>query len=153
MKNILAISASIIGIVLLYFAYTYLVKIEDCLCAQGLSKSEENKANITHLKYIELFLLVVALLNLFFAFKKQLTPLLSTIFFIVTIILYVIFVMNVYKLYRNIPNDCECALQWPRYYIYIQSLLFSITLLLVFITIFLYIYNVHKIGKSVKMKK
>ncbi len=150
MKNTLAISASIIGIVLLYFAYTYLVKLEDCLCAQGLSKSGENKANITHLKYIELFLLVVALLNLFFAFKKRLTPLLSTIFFVVTIILYVIFVMNVYKLYRNMPSDCECALQWPRYYIYLQSLLYSITLLLIFVSIFVFFYISSKVRKVVK---
>lgn len=150
MKNVLGISASIIGIVLICFAYMYLVKLEDCLCAQGLSKAEENKANITHLKYIELFLFVVALLNLFFAFKKRLTPLLSTIFFIIVIILYIIFVMNVYKLYNNMPSDCECALQWPRYYIYVQSLLYSITLLLIFVSIFIFFYISLKVGKVIK---
>ncbi len=152
MENILAISASIIGIILLYFAYTYLVKLEDCLCVQGLSKSDENKANITHLKYIELFLLVVALLNLLFAFKKKLTPLLSTFFFIIIIILYIIFVYNVIKLYRNIPADCECALQWPRYYIYFQALLYSIILLLVFIIIFMIIYIISK-NKNIRKIK
>ena len=148
MKNILTMSASIIGIVLLYFAYTYLVKLENCLCVQGMKKSDENKANITHLKYIELFLLVVALVNLFFAFKRRLNPLTSTIFFFIIIILYVIFVMNVYKLYNNIPRDCECALQWPRYFIYLQSLLYSITLLLIFIGIFMIMYSFSKISKK-----
>ncbi len=140
MKNILTISSSIIGMVLLAFAYYYLVKLDDCLCTQGLA-TEGNQANITHLKYIELFLLVIALLNFFFAFKKMLSPLLSILFFIVIIVLYAIFVMNVIKLYRNIPNDCECALQWPRYFIYIQSLLYSITLLLIFVGIFMSVYK------------
>ncbi len=139
MKNNLMLISSIIGIILLAFAYIYLVKMEDCLCVQGKA-SENQGANITHLKYIELFLLVVALLNLFFSFKKRLSPLLSTIFFIIIIILYIIFVYNVHKLYNNIPPDCECALQWPRYVIYVQTLLYSLTLLLIFIGIFMNIY-------------
>lgn len=135
----ISVIASIIGIVLLAYAYFYLVKLEDCLCVQGLAKG--NQANLIHLKYIELFLLVIALLNFFFAFKKKLSPLLSTIFFIIIIILYIVFVMNVVKLYNNMPADCECALQWPRYFIYIQSLLYSITLLLIFIGIFITVYK------------
>ncbi len=150
MKNVLTISASIIGIILLYFAYTYLVKLESCLCAQGLVKSEENKANITHLKYIELFLLVVAILNLLFAFKKRLTPMISTIFFFIIIVLYIIFVLNVMKLYNNIPADCECALQWPRYFIYLQSLLYTLTLLLIFVGIFMFVYSVSKVRKGLR---
>ena len=149
MKNILAVSASIIGIVLLYFAYTYLVKLENCLCAQG-SVSDEYKANINHLKYIELVLLIVALLNLFFAFKRKLTPLLSTIFFFIIIILYSIFVLNVFKLFRNMPADCECALQWPRYFIYLQSILYLITLLLIFISIFIFMYGISKGRKGLR---
>ncbi len=150
MKNILAISASIIGIVLLYFAYTYLVKLENCLCAQGLTNVEENKSNITHLKYIELVLLIVALLNLFFAFKRKLSPLLSTIFFFIIIILYSIFILNVFKLFKNMPADCECALQWPRYFIYLQSLLYTITLLLIFVSIFIFVYGVSKARKGLR---
>ncbi len=140
MKIKIGVIASIIGMVLLAFAYYYLVKLENCLCTQGLA-TEGNQANLIHLKYIELFLLIVALLNFFFAFKKKLSPLLSTLFFIVIIVLYIVFVMNVIKLYRNIPADCECALQWPRYFIYIQSLLYSITLLLIFVGIFMMVYK------------
>ncbi len=150
MKNILAISASIIGIVLLYFAYTYLVKLESCLCAQGLTNVEENKAHITHLKYIELVLLIVALLNLFFAFKRKLSPLLSTIFFFIIIVLYGVFILNVFKLFRNMPADCECALQWPRYFIYLQSLLYTITLLLIFVSIFIFVYGVSKARRALR---
>ncbi len=150
MKNILAISASIIGIILLYFAYTYLVKLETCLCAQGLTNVEENKSNITHLKYIELVLLIVALLNLFFAFKRKLSPLLSTIFFFIIIMLYGVFVLNVFKLFRNMPADCECALQWPRYFIYLQSILYTITLLLVFVSIFIFMYGISKARKGLR---
>lgn len=150
MSKSLMITGSVIGIILLYFAYNYLVKLEDCLCAQGLVKSDENKANITHLKYIELFLLIVALLNLFIAFKKKLSPILSTIFFFIIIVLYVVFVYNVIKLYNNIPADCECALQWPRYFIYLQSLLYSLTLLLVFVGIFMFVYSFSKARKGLR---
>ena len=135
----ISVIASIIGIVLLAYAYFYLVKLEDCLCVQGLV-SEDNKARIDYLKYIELFLLIVALLNLFFSFKKRLSPLLSTLFFIIIITLYIIFIYNVHKLYNSIPADCECALQWPRYVIYVQTLLYSLTLLLIFVGIFMNIY-------------
>ncbi len=139
-SKIFGISASIIGIVLLAFAYIYLVKLEDCLCVQGLAKVESQQANIKYLKYIELILLVLAFVNLFFAYKKRLTPMISTIFFVLIIIMYIVFVMNVYKLYNNIPADCECALQWPRYYIYFQSILYTLTLLIIFISLFLTIY-------------
>ncbi len=149
MNKLFAISASLIGIVLLYFAYVYLVKLESCLCVQGLA-TDSAKANITHLKYIELVLLVVALLNLFFAFKRKLSPLLSTIFFFIIMVLYIVFVMNVYKLYKNIPADCECALQWPRYFIYLQSLLYTITLLLVFVSIFMIIYSASQMKKGLR---
>lgn len=150
MKNVLTISASIIGIVLLYFAYIYLIKLEDCLCVQGLAKSEENKANITHLKYIEFVLLVVALLNLLFAFKKQLTPMSSTIFFFIIITLYIIFVYNIIKLYNNMPLDCECALQWPRYFIYLQTLLYLLTLIFIFVGIFMFVYSFSKARKGLR---
>ncbi len=146
MNKLLTISGSLVGIVLLTFAYYYLIKLEDCLCVQGLD-TKGNKSNITYLKYIELFLLVVALLNFFFAFKRKLSPLLSTLFFIIIILLYVVFVMNVVKLYNNMPADCECALQWPRYFIYLQSLLYSITLLLLFIGIFIIVYKKRYIKK------
>lgn len=147
-KNLMIIS-SIIGIVLLYFAYNYLVKLEDCLCVQGIA-NENQKSNITHLKYIELFLLVIALLNLFIAFKKKLSPIASTIFFFIIILLYLIFVYNVMKLYNNIPSNCECALQWPRYFIYLQSLLYSLTLLLIFVGIFTFVYSFSKTRKGLR---
>ncbi len=149
MQNKILLVFSIIGLILLYFAYNYLVKLESCLCAQGLA-TEDNKANISYLKYIELLLLVIGLLNLFFAFKKLLTPLLSTIYFVIIIVLYVIFVLNVYKLYKNMPSDCECALKWPRYYIYLQTIVFTFTLLIIFLSILLVIYNSQRMMKNRK---
>ncbi len=146
--------AIIIGIVLIYFAYDYLRKLEDCMCAQGMFQSEDRKADITKLKYIELLLLVIALANFLFAFKNKLSPLLSTIFFFFMLAIYIVFVMNVVKLYNNMPPDCECALQWPRYYIYIQSILMTLTLITFFVAIFVFVYasKVMK-GKILKGRK
>jgi hypothetical protein len=146
--------ALIIGIVLIYFAYDYLRKLEDCMCAQGMFQSEDRRADITKLKYIELLLLVIALANFFFAFKNKLTPLLSTIFFFFMIIVYIMFIMNVVKLYNNIPTDCECAIQWPRYYIYLQSILMTFVLITFFIAIFLFVYGAKVMkGKMIKGRK
>ncbi len=146
--------AIIIGIVLIYFAYDYLRKLEDCMCAQGMFQSEDRKADITKLKYIELLLLVIALANFLFAFKNKLSPLLSAIFFFFMLAIYIVFVMNVVKLYNNMPADCECALQWPRYYIYIQSILMTLTLITFFVAIFVFVYasKVMK-GKILKGRK
>lgn len=131
--------ASIIGIALLYFAYDYLHKLESCMCAQGMA-DEEHRADITKLKYIELLLLVIAIANLLLAFNRSLTPFLSTLFFFFMIVVYAIFVMNVVKLYRNMPSTCECALKWPRYYIYLQTLLMTLVLLTFFMAIFVFVY-------------
>jgi hypothetical protein len=146
--------AVIIGIVLIYFAYDYLRKLENCMCAQGMFQSEDRKADITKLKYIELLLLVIALANFFFAFKNKLSPLLSTIFFFFMLAVYIIFIMNVVKLYNNMPSDCECAIQWPRYYIYLQSILMTLTLITFFVAIFVFVYasKVMK-GKMLKGRK
>lgn len=135
MKSTVAIVSFIIVIILLYFAYDYLNKLESCMCAQGYSVNQI-KANIRHLKYIEMFLIILATLNFFFAFRENLSPMISTIFFFVMIGVYVYFVMNVYNLYKNMPNDCGCALKWPRYFLYIQTLLYTFALLTFFVSIF-----------------
>ncbi len=152
MKTTASIIGSIIGIALLYFAYDYLRKLEDCMCAQGVANAEENKADIQKLKYIELLLLVIAILNLIFSLNTVFSPLIATFFTIAIVVIYVFFVMNVYRLYRNMPSDCECALKWPRYYLYIQALLMTMVLIVIFIMIFTIFYVAHKTKGNVNMK-
>jgi hypothetical protein len=131
----------IIGALLIYFAYDYLRKLEECMCAQGKVLSEEHKANIHYLKQIELLLLILLFVNLLFAFQSRLTPLLSTLFFFAILVVYAVFVKNVYQLYQNLPSDCDCALKWPRFYIYLQAILMTLVLLTFVMAILLMVYS------------
>ena len=147
------IISALVGVILIGFAIHYLQKLEECLCAQVKAVSEEQKANLQHLKRIEILLLILLFANLLFAFQSRLTPLLSTLFFFVILAVYVIFVMNVYKLYQSMPSDCECALKWPRFYIYLQALIMTAILLTFVVSIILIYYTTFKTtGVSLKVK-
>ncbi len=148
------IISALVGVILIGFAIHYLQKLEECLCAQGKAVSEEQKANLQHLKRIEILLLILLFANLLFAFQSRLTPLLSTLFFFVIVAVYVIFVMNVYKLYQSMPSDCECALKWPRFYIYLQALIMTAILLTFVVAILLMVYSaaLKTTGLSLKVK-
>jgi hypothetical protein len=142
----------IVGVVLIAFAIHYLQKLEECLCAQGKAVSAEQKANLQHLKRIEILLLILLFANLLFAFRSRLTPFLTTLFVFVILAVYALFVMNVYKLYNSMPSDCECALKWPRFYIYFQAIMMSVVLLTFVIAIFLIFYFSSKRVASLKVK-
>jgi hypothetical protein len=127
---------SIIALILLYYTYYYLVKLESCICVHG-NASGENRADLQKLRYIELFFIVIALLGLiamlFIKYDMNQLPykvVFGGIYIIILLVVYVYLVTNVLKLYRNIPSDCKCALEWPRYYLYLQAWLASIVLFL-----------------------
>jgi hypothetical protein len=148
------IISTLVGVILIGFAIHYLQKLEECLCAQGKAVLEEQKANLQHLKRIEILLLILLFTNSLFAFQSRLTPLLSTLFFFVILAVYVIFVMNVYKLYQSMPSDCECALKWPRFYIYLQALIMTAVLITFVVAILLMVYSAasKKAGLLLKVK-
>ncbi len=125
---------TIIMLALLYYTYHYLVKLENCVCIHGNATGEE-RADLQKLRYIELFFIAVAVLGLvaLYFFKYDMNQLamksiLGIAYIILLLVIYVYLVSNVLKLYRNMPSSCECAIQWPRYYLYLQGFLASIVL-------------------------
>ena len=126
---------SAIIIFLLYSAYAYLRDTKSCKCIQ-------DQRYPTRLKNMELIMLSMNILTLTAAFigsefkimhvliKSGIS--LAHIAIIVAIILisfYSYFVYNVYKFRQTTPYDCQCADKWPRIFIYVQT--FLIVLMLV----------------------
>ncbi len=120
---------SIIAVVLLYFAYQYLVQLESCLCAQA-SADGNAQSDLQMLKYTELFLIVIMVLSIVGVYSKivRLSPLIVIIMAIAIIAVYVIVMIHVYRLYNNMPADCECAIKWPRYVLYVQWVSYTLAI-------------------------
>ncbi len=145
---------SLIVLGLLGATYHYLTKLESCACVNGTEK--ENVADLQKLRYIELFFIainIIGLINIYVAYQinnKTLMYYGSLIYGILIIIIYVYLVMHVLRLYKNMPNDCECALKWPRYYLYLQAFIASISL---FFMLFAVIISIVVFAKLATMKK
>ncbi len=145
---------SLIVLGLLGATYHYLTKLESCACVNGNEK--ENVVDLQKLRYIELFFIainIIGLINLYIGYQMKNETLIkygSFVYGILIIIIYVYLVMHVLRLYKNMPSNCECALQWPRYYLYLQAFLASITL---FFMLFMIIISIFVFAKLVTMKK
>jgi hypothetical protein len=120
---------SILAIVLLYFAYQYLVQLESCLCAQA-SADGSSKADLQMLKYVELFLIVIMVLGILGLYSKVLrsSALVAMLMGIAIVAVYIIVMIHVYRLYNNMPADCECAIKWPRYVLYVQWVSYTLAI-------------------------
>ncbi len=137
--NVTRTFITIVVVVLLYYVYLYLTKLESCVCVHG-GASGENKADLQKLRYIELLFIALNVIGLVLLWccSYDIGQLVSkgigsVIYLIIILVIYVYLVSNVLKLYKNMPNNCECAVQWPRYFLYIQAFVASI---LLFITAF-----------------
>ena len=145
---------SLIILGLLGTTYHYLTKLESCACVQGVEKI--SVADIKKLRYIELFFIaisIIGLMNIFVGYQlqnKMLVSILSIIYSLLLIVIYIFLVIHVLRLYKNIPNDCECALNWPRYYLYLQAFTSAIALFFMLLAI---IISVFVFAKMANMKK
>lgn len=156
-SKIFIIIVSIIGLALLCATYHYLTKLESCACIHGTKIGENiSVADIEKLRYIELFFIVIAvigLINIFVGYQlqnKMLVSILSVVYSLLLIVIYVFLVIHVLRLYKNMPNDCECALKWPRYYLYIQAFISAIALFFILLAI---IVSIFVFAKMTTMKK
>jgi drug/metabolite transporter (DMT)-like permease len=126
--------SSIISIVLLYFAYAYLKGLKTCACANDLYA--------TRLKNLESILLgfnvmifCFAVLSSFHLFNaldkiKQHILKIAMVGGLIMLAYYSYFVYNGYSFWKSLPADCACADKWPKYYIYLQSIVYFLILTL-----------------------
>jgi len=125
--------SSIITIVLLYLAYAYLKGLKTCSCA--------NDTYVTRLKNLEAILLglniiifcfaILSSFHLFSALDKIKQHILKIAMLggITMLIYHVFFVYNGYNFWKTLPAKCDCADKWEKYYIYLQTLLMFVALL------------------------
>ena len=136
-----------LGIVILLFVYMYLERLKTCKCVKDVY--------VTRLKYLEGFMIVTSVIIFIFAtltshhyinlFKSHASIILKlfVLYIIIMILLQAYFVYNAYKFSSTMEKPCDCADKWPKYYIYLQSIMAVITVL--FSTIFAVIVITKKI--------
>ena len=125
--------ASVVTIIILYFVYTYLRGLTTCECA--------NDTYVTRLKNLEAILLGLNVLmfcftllgnfNLFNTLVKFKQHILKIIMLggITMLLFYSYFVYNGYQFWNTLKDKCDCADKWQKYYIYLQSFFFFLTIL------------------------
>ena len=125
---------NVITIVLLYYAYVYLKNLKNCDCAQSIY--------VRRLKILEQFLLGFNVFNFIMVifgslqifktinnYKEHIMKFIM-LFGIGMFIFHIYFVYTTYKFSENIKPNCLCADTWEKYYIYLQSGVMALIVLL-----------------------
>lgn len=125
---------NIISIIVLYFIYIYLKQLHTCNCV--------NNTYVSRLKYLEVIFLALNVIAVCFAiFNKMhilgaLAKLKEHIFKILMIggifmlLVYGFFAYNGYEFWLTMKDKCVCADGWQKYFIYLQTVVAGIILLL-----------------------
>jgi uncharacterized membrane protein len=130
-----------IGLYILYTAYSYADNLDSCKCADHL------KPYIDHIKTVEQIFIVIQLIGIVINIvliifnpinitSRIPRPLLMGgfgMYFIFILFMAGYFVRNVWHFEQQLPEDCECALLWQRNILYIQALLYTFSLFIIFI--------------------
>jgi len=125
---------TIISIVVLYFTYAYLKGLKTCDCANDLY--------VTRLKNLEAILLGLnvvlfcfAILSSFRLFNaldiiKRHILKIAMLGGITMLIFHILFVYNGYEFWNTLKDNCTCADGWEKYYIYFQTIIYFVIVLL-----------------------
>jgi hypothetical protein len=134
---------SAIFLFILYSTYQYLGNLKNCSCVV-------NQASVSHLKNVELFFVVVAaiglivkLLSFIFNFsifnllsKNKIMMALAGIYSMFLFFLMFYFLYNSYQFIFSTLKDCKCAQSWQEYFIYLQTFLYSMSILAIIVLMF-----------------
>jgi hypothetical protein len=116
----------ILTIIILYFAYIYLRKLDKCTCVQQVYTSR--LANVEGILLIfNVLLFLTGILTSFNIFKSMATfkiPILNTLIVsgIGILLLDIYFIYNTYYFSTTMGSNCSCANSWEKYYIYYQAI-------------------------------
>jgi hypothetical protein len=139
--------SSLIGIILLYFAYAYLKNLKTCDCV--------NSTYTTRLKNLEVVFLVInsiiflfsifGYLHILGALEKIKNHIFKLIMLggITMLLVYSYFVYTGYNFWNTMQAKCTCAEGWQKYYIYLQTIVFF--LIIVFTIIFTGFVSIKKV--------
>lgn len=125
---------TIITIVILYFIYAYLKGLKSCTCANDLYATRlKNLEGI--LLGFNVFLFCFAILSSFHLFNsldkiKHHILKIAMLGGVTMLIYYAFFVYNGYNFWLSLPAKCDCADKWQKYYIYLQTIVYLVILVL-----------------------
>jgi len=129
----------IIDIIFISCIIYYLNNLKSCKCFQD--KNSENYSNLDYLIILEAIILFVdVLVTIIMLFLINIINYykggaknnnVNYITNIMLIILYCYFIYNVYKLYKNIDNNCSCTQSRLRYLIYLQTFFMIIRIIFI----------------------
>jgi hypothetical protein len=128
-------------------SYFYLKKIEDCECL--LKKSDNTFIDIKKLQYVQIALIIIAIIDYFFVLNTHIDKLgLFRIFLLLLILsIYLYFLYNIYYFIQNINDlNCICGNNWERFIIYKQFILYITVFVIIIFTL---VFNIehHLINK------
>lgn len=115
----------IIYFILIVYTLIYLNDLEKCECFN----QKEYKTNILFLKIFEGLVLLGICITGYFIFKlktqkggsnKSLFGVLAGI--ILTVLFHFFVVLNIWRLYKNVNDDCKCSDKWQQYFLYYQGI-------------------------------
>ena len=139
-QQILSFSFSFAIMGVLFSTYKYLGTLDNCSCIV-------NNNSVKHLKDIEFILVVIITIGLLFRIyyfvsnttsvdilKKYIALLYLLGLYIIGIIgLYIYFLYNAYIFITTLPKNCTCAQKWQIDVIYVQSIIYLISLIAIVI--------------------
>ena len=124
---------SILSIVILYFVYAYLSGLKTCKCANDLyvTRLKNLEAILLGLNVIMFCFSILSSFHLFNALDKIKQHILKIVMLggITMLIYYSYFVYNGYEFWNTLPDKCDCADKWQKYYIYLQSIIYFLVIL------------------------
>ena len=132
----------VITLMVVYTIY-YIRDLKTCICFKENDKLRTNLEFLEFYEYLELFALLIVFVSTCFLNTKMLnfggkkskkrTNMAAGILMGVVIVIYFMIkynvMVNVYKLYNGIREECECANKWQRWFLYYQGIVGGIEVL------------------------
>ena len=145
-----SIIVSLIIIYFLYAAYDYGNQLTSCNCAESV------KSNITNIKYTEIFLIVMQVVGILInIFNYNLTLQYFPLFFIYLIVVFIVLVVFIYNIYVFVSktDSCYCTNRWQKHILYVQAIIYSISSLVIMLSVFALIRINSRIAANPALQK
>ena len=132
---------TVINISLIYVIYLYLDNLRMCSCVNQeiTTKLKETEYTIFKLIIVSSLLLI---LNSMFGMTSSSNKTIKYGMISAYIVLYIVslytnvqFIYNTFKFQKTLKYPCECAEKWEKYVIYINAVLYTLSIILTFITL------------------
>lgn len=138
-----AMLMTVVNIILIYVVYLYLDNLKTCDC---VNQSITAKLKDTQYTILQLTVIgsLLAIINTVFGMtsSKNKTVKMGIIasyivLYIASVVIDVKFIYNTYNFHKTLQSPCECANKWQKYVIYIDAILYTITISMTVFTIIL----------------